>query len=96
MNWEIHEAQQNLSDLIKATNQKPQMIYEQEKLVAAIISPQTFQEFLAWQKQRQKPSLADTFAELRSLCTEEDYVLEIPTRQNRPNPFSDDFENVSI
>ncbi|NER02317.1 MAG: prevent-host-death protein [Okeania sp. SIO3C4] len=95
MNWEIHEAQQNLSDLIKATTQKPQMIYQQEKLVAAIIDPQTFQEFLAWQKQHQKPSLADTFGELRSLCTEADYVVEIPTRQNRPNSFSDDFKNVS-
>ncbi|WP_293156310.1 hypothetical protein [Okeania sp. SIO2C9] len=64
------------------------MIYEQEKLVAAIIDAQTFQEFLAWQKQHQKPSFADTFGELRSLCTQADYVLEIPTRKNRPNPFN--------
>ncbi|MDY7004823.1 MAG: prevent-host-death protein [Cyanobacteriota bacterium] len=65
------------------------MIYEQEKLVAAMIDAQIFQEFLAWQKQHQKPSLADTFGELRNLCTQADYVLEIPTRKNRANPFID-------
>jgi hypothetical protein len=34
-------------------------------------------------------SLADTFARLRRLCTEENYTLDIPTRQDRPNPFDE-------
>lgn len=34
-------------------------------------------------------SIADDFAELRGLCEREDYSLEVPPRQNRPNPFTD-------
>jgi hypothetical protein len=34
-------------------------------------------------------SLADTFAQLRRLCAEENYILEIPPRQDRPNPFDE-------
>ena len=41
------------------------------------------QIFFSWQQQRQKSSIADAFAELRNLCAEEDYLLEIPQRQNR-------------
>ena len=41
------------------------------------------QKFFSWQQQRQKSSIADAFAELRNLCAEEDYLLEIPQRENR-------------
>ena len=34
-------------------------------------------------------SLGDAFALLRRICEEEDYRLEIPPRQERPNPFPD-------
>lgn len=32
-------------------------------------------------------TLAAAFQELQQMCIEEDYYLEIPSRQNRPNPF---------
>ncbi len=32
-------------------------------------------------------TLAAAFQELQQICIEEDYCLEIPLRQNRPNPF---------
>ena len=37
-----------------------------------------------------EPSLAEVFAELRQICSEERYELEIPPREDRPNPFVDD------
>nr|WP_199307334.1 hypothetical protein [Alkalinema sp. FACHB-956] len=41
-------------------------------------------------EQAQQPhSLAHAFEELRQICVEEDYHFDIPTRQNRPNPFAD-------
>ncbi|MBD2544026.1 MULTISPECIES: hypothetical protein [Planktothricoides] len=54
-----------------------------DRLVAAVVDHRVFQDFLSWQQQRQKASIADAFAELRNLCAEEDYLLEIPQRENR-------------
>ena len=35
-----------------------------------------------------RPSLGDSFAELRRLCAEEGYTLEIPPRLNRDSEFN--------
>ncbi|MBW4631409.1 MAG: prevent-host-death protein [Iphinoe sp. HA4291-MV1] len=78
MNWGIGEAQQKFSELINAAIDEPQLVYNQEQLVVAVIKAEMFQEFLAWRKQQEKLSVADAFAELRQLCAEEDYIFEIP------------------
>ena len=57
------------------------------ELVDSAVEPEMFQEFLAWRKQRLKSSLADSFAELRQICAEENYTIEIPPRYDRPNSF---------
>jgi Uncharacterised protein family (UPF0175) len=33
------------------------------------------------------PTIAETFDEIRQICIEENFELEIPPRQDRPNPF---------
>ena len=96
MVWTIEEAQQKLTELIDAANVEPQIIYEQEKPVAAIVEAELFQEFLTWHKKRPKPSLNEAFAELRQLCIQENYDLEIPSCQNRSNPFTDDLHDLSL
>jgi hypothetical protein len=42
------------------------------------------------QENTQELSLAEVFAELRQICSEERYELEISPRKDRPNPFVDD------
>jgi hypothetical protein len=37
-------------------------------------------------RQKKGPTLGEAFEELRRICEEENYTLEIP-RQKRPNPF---------
>lgn len=96
MNWRIAQAKQKFSQLISAVRQEPQLIYNRDQLVAAVIEAKMFQQFLAWQQVQQKPSFTQTFAELARLCAEEDYHLEVTPRQNRLNPFVDDLENVSL
>jgi hypothetical protein len=99
MNWKLDEAQQKLPLVIDAIAQaltcqfasEPQLIFKQDKLVAAIVEPKLFQEFLAWHQQRKTSSLADAFTELRQLCTEENYILDTPARQGeRHNPFAEE------
>jgi hypothetical protein len=44
---------------------------------------------MAWHQQQKTSSLADAFRELRQLCVEENYVLDIPARQgDRYNLFA--------
>ena len=47
------------------------------------------EEFLDSRHQHEDQTLAEAFSELRRICEEEDYILEIPARQERPNPFPD-------
>jgi hypothetical protein len=44
--------------------------------------------FREWEDQRQSLSLGEVAAELRSICVEEDYVLEAPPRHDRVNTFT--------
>jgi hypothetical protein len=55
-----------------------------------------FQEFLTWRDRQEKTSLADAFRELHQLMAEEDYTLEVPSRQDRPNPFADVLNDLSV
>ncbi len=104
MPWKLEDAEQKFADLIQAVVEEPQLIYDRNQLVAAVIKADVFQEFLVWQQQSQKPGLAIAFAELRELCEEEDYLLEVPPRRdsqsdpygNRSNPFAESPHDFSL
>lgn len=96
MNWNIQEAQHQFSELIQAARQEPQLIYEQDQVVAAVIEGTTLEQFLDWHSKQHLPSIAEKFASFRQTCAEEDYVLEVPPRQDRPNPFESSVEHVSL
>jgi hypothetical protein len=89
MSWKLEDAEQKFSDLIHAAVEEPQLIYDQNQLVVAVIKADIFQEFLVWQQQSQQLSLANIFVEFREMCAEENYVLETPPRHDRSNPFAE-------
>ena len=96
MNWNIADAKQKFSELIRAAEDEPQWIYNRDKLVAAVIPAATLQEFLDWQTKRERLSLGEAFAELRRICKEEEYTFEIPPRVERSNPFADALAELSV
>jgi prevent-host-death family protein len=83
VNWKISEAKQKLSEIIKAAQEEPQWIYNRDKLVAAVVPAETLKEFLGWRHANEERTVGDAFAELRRICDEEDYTLEIPPRQEQ-------------
>lgn len=95
MDWKIAEAKQKFSELVKAAENEPQWIYNRDKLVAAMVPAETVKEFLGWRRRKEERTLAEAFEELRRICEEEDYTLEIPPRQGRPNPFPDALNEIS-
>lgn len=89
VNWNIAQAKQKFSELVRAAGEEPQWIYNRDKLVAAVVPAEGLEEFMEWKARQQRPTMAEALAELRRICEEEDYSFELPTRRNRPNPFAD-------
>jgi prevent-host-death family protein len=88
MSWNIADAKQRFSELVKQAVAEPQLIYNRKRLVAAVIDADEYQAFKAWSEQRAARSLADEMAELRELMQQEDYELAVPPRTTRPNAFN--------
>lgn len=81
--WTIATARQHLPELVSLAAREPQDIYRRDTLVARIVSADEASP------RPVRPSLADALAELRRICAEEKYTLEIPERTNRRNAFTD-------
>ena len=89
MTWKIAEAKQRFSEVVRRSAEEPQLIYNRDQLVAVVMQPEAFRRYEQWKEQRERRTIADAFAELRAICDEEGYVLELPDREDRPNPFAE-------
>jgi prevent-host-death family protein len=85
MDWKVAEAKQRFSDVVRRAAKEPQLIYNRDRLVAAVIDAESFDDFKAWQKQSSQSSLANAFDELRRVAKEERYRLAVPRRKDRRN-----------
>jgi len=95
MNWKIAEAKQRFSEVVRQTAEEPQLIFKRDRLVAVLMNAEEYGAFEAWQERR-RPSMAEAIAEIRKICEEEDYALEIPDRRDRPNPFAEALDDVPL
>jgi len=41
-------------------------------------------------------NLAQALAELRQICAEENYTIEVPPRQDRSNPFAESLNDIPV
>ena len=78
MIWKIEEAQQQFPEIIDASGATPQLIYERDRPVVAVIRADLFQELLTWQQKQQPIPLVEALEELHQICLEENYTFEIP------------------
>jgi prevent-host-death family protein len=89
MKWQVAQAKQQLSEVLRKAEDEPQLIYRRDRPVAAVLGLGDLAEFERWREARSRRTLADRFAELRQILEEEGYVLELPERRDRPNAFAD-------
>ena len=89
MNWKIADAKQRFSEVVRRSADEPQLIYNRDRLVAVIVPPQAFRGYEEWRQEREQRTVAEAFAELRAICAEEEYELELPERSDRSNPFAE-------
>lgn len=90
MPWNIAQAKQHFSEVVKQSAEQPQLIYNRNRPVAALISADDYAAFEEWRKMRAKPyTLAEEFAEFRQIMQEEGYEgLPQPPRTTRTNAFA--------
>lgn len=90
MNWNIANAKQQFSEVVRLASEEPQPIYNRDRPVAVLISADDFEAFEKWRAEQQKPSLVELFDEIRAiLAADGQDGIEIAPRTNRPNPFDD-------
>ena len=87
MKWSVAKAREHFSDLLRKAASEPQEIYNRDRLVAAVLGPESFRELTESLERTARKTLKESFAELRKIMAEEEYKLEIPPRKNRKNDF---------
>ena len=95
MKWSIANARKRFSELLSSAVEEPQAIYNRDRLVGAVVDPETLAEFQAWRAKRKGASLGKAFAELRRISAEERYEPVWPERRNRENPFVNALDELS-
>lgn len=95
MKWKVAQAKQQFSDVVKQSASEPQLIYNRDRLVAAVVEPETFLAFQQWQQASAGATLADAFRNLRAIALEQRYRLPLRRRRNRRNPMTGVLDDVS-
>lgn len=81
--WMSGAAKQQFSELVRRSAKEPQEIYRRDRLVAAVISAEDFEEFKLWREAQEQRTLGQAFAEVRELAARYDYELDTGERRDR-------------
>ena len=89
--WQVGEAKQQFSEVLRRSEDEPQLIYRRRRLIAAIVSTDEA-NVAAISNPR---TIADRFAEARDLLEQENYRLPRTRRRARANSFTRTLNAVS-
>ena len=94
MDWNVAQAKQRLSEVIREAAHEPQLIYNRNQPVAAVIAVEELAAYRAWKaekaaQQAAPQTLFDAFAELRRIAAgDPDPIPEFDRfAAMRPNAF---------
>ena len=79
MVWKVGEAKQRFSEVLRRAEREPQVIQNRDRVVAVVMSAAEARE----RRLKVAPSMREALADLRRICAETDYALEVPPRVNR-------------
>lgn len=94
MDWKIAEAKQRFSEVVRHTAEGPQRICNRDRLVAVMLGAEGYRGFEAWKEEKHAPSMSQAIDEVRRICSEDDYELDLPERRDRANPFAEALDDV--
>ena len=88
--WRIGEAKQRFSEVVRRSGSEPQKIYNRDRLVAAVVSPELLEEVESLRAERSSRTLGEAFSEIRELCSDEGYELDVGDRRDRESWLRDE------
>jgi len=94
--WKISEAKAKFTEMLSACESVPQIICKRDKAVGVLIPIRFFEELMELKKKHEKPSMADLIEELQTIMESETAEMEIPSRQDRTNPFEEHSDELAL
>lgn len=82
--WQVGEAKQQFSELLRRSERQPQLIYRRNRLVAAVVAMDETKAAAL----NEPVTLADRFDEIREVFRQEKAHLRVPPRRDRKNDFA--------
>ena len=86
MDWKLAEAKQRFSEVVRLASKEPQVIFNRDRPVAAVIPADALDDYLVWRADRKGSPLRAPLQELVEICREEAWEYQAPPRVDRPNP----------
>lgn len=88
MSWNIANAKQQFSEVVRLCAEEPQPVFNRSRQVAVVVSAEEYAAFSAWRTAQQAPATLDVaglFGEARQALKDLGLEsLELPQRTNRP------------
>jgi prevent-host-death family protein len=84
--WELEKARKQFKEILNSCAQEPQMICNKNEPVGVIIDVKYYIKLLNHWRRRNNPTIAELLDELAQIKLQEPIDIEIPSRQDRPNP----------
>jgi antitoxin (DNA-binding transcriptional repressor) of toxin-antitoxin stability system len=81
--WNVGEAKQQFSELLRRSERQPQLIYRRNRLIAAVVAMDETKASAL----NEPITLADRFDEIREVFRQEKTQLRAPRRRDRKNDF---------
>jgi sigma54-dependent transcription regulator len=82
--------------LVESLVQIIQSLSEEERLLLYKKLVTYLPNFSDHETQTDFDNLAQALAELRQICAEENYTIEVPPRQDRSNPFAESLNEIPV
>ncbi len=84
--WTLNDAQDRFVDILQYCAGEPQIFYQHDQPVAALVDIAFFEELMALKQLEQHPTIAELLAELSEIQASEAVEFQIPARTDRSNP----------
>lgn len=81
--WNVGDAKQQFSEVLRRSATEPQLIYRRDQLIAAVVAVDETNVASVVRR----PTIADRFEEGREIFRQENYQLPQVRRRTRPNSF---------
>jgi hypothetical protein len=89
--WKVGAAKQRFSEVLRRSEEEPQLIYRRDELVAAVIHVEDETEVPGIGGR----SIGDRFAEAREIVRRESYRLPVSKRRSRKDGFSSVIDDLA-